>query len=585
MSQSLIELDNLTYRHPEQEEGTPPTLNGISLRIEEGEFVALIGANGSGKTTLARHINALLLPTRGTVHIAGMDTHHKSSAAAIHTTIGMVFQHPEDQIVATTVEEDIAFGPENLALPTQEIRSRVEDALHAVQMSEQRKRPPHLLSAGQMQRVALAGVLAMRPRCIIFDETTAMLDPAGRRNAMEMIQHLHREGLTVILITHFMEEAVLAQRVIVLHQGQVAMDAPPERIFSSAATLDSLGLAPPPAVSIANLLRKSMPEIPQNVLTLENLLNLLPPFPNPDASSLLDPESLRNTKEHPAIISAHNLAYTYLVDTPLAQQALKNVSLEIQHGQIHGLLGATGSGKSTLLQHLNGLLRPQQGKLRVGMHDLNDPHCALRDVRRMAGLVFQIPDNQLFEQYVGDEIAYGPRQMGLIQGLRERVRQAMEIVGLDFETYKDRLTFALSGGERRKVALASTLAMQPKILLLDEPTAGVDPRSRREILAQFCTLAAEGTTLVLSSHRMDDLAALSQNLTVIHQGQDILQGTAMQVFSQRDALQKVGLDQPPVVRVAEELRSRGWPLPPELLTHTKLETALAHLRGGLDGRV
>ena len=237
----LIEIDQVTFFHSGREVAAEPALRGLSLRIEAGEFLALIGANGSGKTTLARHLNALLLPTRGNVRVLGMDTRERRNWPEIRTAVGMVFQSPEDQLVSTTVEDDTAFAAENAGLPPDEIRRRVDEALRAVEMWEERKRPPHQLSAGQMQRVALAGVLAMRPRCIVFDETTAMLDPAGRRNVMEMMQRLNRAGMTIIYITHYMQEALLARRVVVLSRGQVALDGLPREIFSDPRRLAGLG--------------------------------------------------------------------------------------------------------------------------------------------------------------------------------------------------------------------------------------------------------------------------------------------------------------------------------------------------------
>ena len=258
---------SFTYHRPGEE--ALPALRDVSLQIEEGELVALIGANGSGKTTLARLLTALLAPTSGTVRVGGLDTRQPANREAIHRSLGMVFQFPEDQVIATTVEEDVAFGPENLGLPSREIRTRVDAALREVDLWEQRLRPPHLLSAGQVQRLALAGVLAMEPRGIIFDEATAMLDPSGRRFALEKMQQLRRRGVMVIFITHFMEEAVQADRVVVLDRGQVALDGPPATVFTSETTLARLSLDLPPAARLAASLRRVIPSLPQGLLTVE----------------------------------------------------------------------------------------------------------------------------------------------------------------------------------------------------------------------------------------------------------------------------------------------------------------------------
>jgi energy-coupling factor transporter ATPase len=576
---ALIEFDNVTYAYPLPDGGRVAALRDISLRIEEGEYVAIVGANGSGKSTLARHLNALLIPDNGNVSVAGMDTRDQSKHATIHRTVGMVFQRPEDQIVASLVEEDVAFGVENMGVPSGAIRARVDEALETVGLWEMRLRPPHQLSAGQQQRVALAGVLAMRPRCIVFDEATAMLDPAGRRAVREMMAGLHRAGLTIIAITHFMEEALDAQRVVVLERGRVALDGSPETVFADAALLCTLGLDLPPAAGLAHTLRQHFPALPAGLLAVPALVAALDTLPQRDAESFVPPET-----ESPVIVSpliaVRDLGHTYMAGTPLAQRALESVTLDIAKDSAHGLLGATGSGKSTLMQHLNGLLRPQEGMVRVGDYVLNDPQTDVRAVRRMVGLVFQLPEMQIFEQYVGDEIAYGPRLQGLLgDSLRQRVSWAMELVGMGFNAFKDRFTFALSGGEKRKVALASILALRPSVLLLDEPTAGLDPASHRELLSHLQKLKETGMTLVLSSHQMEDVAALTGQVTVLDGGRSVLGGNVGDVFAQGERLRALGLSVPVVTQVGEGLRARGWPLPPGLVSSTALVEALSQRIG------
>jgi energy-coupling factor transporter ATPase len=543
-----------------------------------------VGANGSGKTTLARHLNALHLPDEGQVRIQGLDTRDPHNHPAIRSNVGMVFQSPEDQIVSAVLEEDIAFGPENLGLPPAEIRTRVEEALEITGLTGQRNRPPHLLSAGQLQRAALAGVLAMRPRCVIFDETTAMLDPGGRRMVRGLIQRLHEDGLTVLVISHFMREAVEAERVIVLDHGRIALDSAPEQVFRHPADLQKLGLDIPYTARLASQLHEVLPGLPANILRTAELIAALPEFVpggrlSPVTSFLPTPASSGNM-----LIDVQALEHVYLRDTPLAHPALTGASLQAAEGSIHGLIGVTGSGKSTLLQHLNGLLLPQAGTVKVGPFDLNDDQTDLKAVRRYAALVFQNPEFQLFEQYVGDEIAYAPRLQGE-QGpvLRETVRSAMEMVGLDFEAFKDRFTFTLSGGERRKVALASMLAMHPQTLLLDEPTAGLDPLSRRETLRSLKELHSQGITQVLSSHYMEDVAELCDAVTVIHAGQTLLAGPGAEVFGQVERLESVGLDVPLVAYVAATLRGQGWPLPANIIRPEDLVALLGRIQESARG--
>jgi energy-coupling factor transport system ATP-binding protein len=568
----LILFDRVSYRYE-----TPPApaiqaLANVSLELEEGSYTAVVGANGSGKSTFARLACALLQPDTGSVQVAGLDTRRPEDLPAIHAHVGMVFQFPEDQVISTTVEEDVAFGPENMALPPDEIRRRVEDALQETGLWEMRHRSPHLLSAGQVQRLALAGVLALRPRCIIFDEASTMLDPRGRRALMETMQRLHREGITILTITHFMEEAAEAQRVIVLSGGQVALDGAPEEIFASSDRLAALRLELPPAVRAAAVLRRVFPALPQSVLRLEQLIDALPWFGGRGGVVHGSAGELDQGME--AIIEAHALGHIYMRGTPLEHRSLDGASLRAGAGQIHGLIGKTGSGKSTLLQHLNGLLRPQEGRLRVAEFDMNDPRVARRDVVRKVGLVFQNPEAQFFTYFTGDEIAYGVRQLRPEAPLASQVRWAMQQVGLDFDAFKDRPLFTLSGGERRKAALASTLAVQPEILLLDEPTAGLDPRTRLEILERLDRMRAEGMTIILSSHQMEDLAALAHHVTAFYHGKDALHGSPGQVFAQADVLRSLGLEPPMASVLAGILRSRGWPLPEHLLRLDQLLKAL-----------
>ena len=578
----LLSFSKVAYQYPAGQSGEPgyPALLNVSLSIDEGEFVAVVGANGSGKSTFVRLAGALLRPDEGVVKINGLNSSEPANLARIHGSMGMVFQFPEDQIVATTVEEDVAFGPENLALPPAEIRGRVEDALNDVGLWEHRQRPPHFLSAGQTQRLALAGVLAMRPRCILFDEATTMLDPLGRRRLMDDLHRLNAEGITVLFITHFMEEVVHARRVIVFRKGQIAFDGTPARLFADRDLLNQLGLDLPPAARAADALRAVLPDLPTNLLTLADLAAAMPEFSGPPAAN----EEFGRPDE-PNIagrpyIEVHDLEHVYLLGSPLAHRALAGVNLSVATGSGHGLLGKTGSGKSTLMQHLNGLLRPQLGSVRVGAFDLSDARLDRREVVRKVGLVFQNPEAQFFEYYVGDEIAFGPRQLKVEEPLAERVRWAMELVGLDFAGYKDRPLSALSGGERRKVALASTLALRPEALLLDEPTAGLDPRSRRELLEKLAGMRSTGMTLVLSSHQMEDMALLAENLTLFDHGRSVLSGPTAEVFTHTERLAELGLEPPVSVQVALALRQKGWPVMVGVLS---IEELVGQVAGALRG--
>ena len=268
---TMIETKDLTFTYPAPEgETNPPALRGVSVTVEKGTFVVVLGHNGSGKSTLAKHMNAVLLPSGGAVYVEGMDTRDESLLLEIRRRTGMVFQNPDNQIVANVVEEDVAFGPENLGVPAAEIRRRVDDALAAVGMEKFARHAPHLLSGGQKQRIAIAGILAMEPECIVLDEATAMLDPAGRREVIDTVRRLNRErGITVVLITHHMAEAESADRVIVMNDGQVAMDGAPHDVFAQVDRLHELGLAAPDTVELLHLLREAGMDVPLTGLTVD----------------------------------------------------------------------------------------------------------------------------------------------------------------------------------------------------------------------------------------------------------------------------------------------------------------------------
>lgn len=274
--ENFIEIKNLIYEYRKDEDERVQALKNISLNVEKGEFLVVIGHNGSGKSTMAKHMNALLLPSGGKVYVHGLDTLKEENLWKIRQSAGMVFQNPDNQIVATVVEEDVAFGPENLGIEPKEIRARVDKALEAVGMMAFRKKGPHLLSGGQKQRIAIAGVIAMKPECIILDEPTAMLDPSGRKEVMDTITKLNKEeGITIVHITHFMDEAVNADRVVVMEEGKIVLEGKPRQIFSQVETLKKLGLDVPQVTELAFQLKKEGIDIPLDILTVDEMVMYL----------------------------------------------------------------------------------------------------------------------------------------------------------------------------------------------------------------------------------------------------------------------------------------------------------------------
>ncbi len=267
----LIALNDVRYLYNPSAPDAVAALDGVSLTIDRGEFIAIVGSNGSGKSTLAKHLNGLLVPTAGDVWIDGLTTRDPAAVWEIRRRVGMVFQNPDNQLVATVVEEDVAFGPENLGVPPIEIVARVAQALRNVDMEAYRLHEPHWLSGGQKQRVAIAGILAMRPQCVVLDEATTMLDPSGQREVMETIKRLNRDGITIIHITHSMEEAAECRRIIALHAGRVALDGPPEEVFARAEDLERLRLAVPPIRALASQLARAGLPIPPRIVAMEQL--------------------------------------------------------------------------------------------------------------------------------------------------------------------------------------------------------------------------------------------------------------------------------------------------------------------------
>jgi len=556
---ALIQIENLYFRPESLDPNRPDILRGISLTIDEGEFIAIVGKNGSGKTTLIKHINGLLFPTHGRVLVDGLDTRLPENRARLQSLVGMVFQNPADQIVASTVEEDVAFGLENLNLPTSEIRERVAQQLAAAGLTHEAARPPHLLSGGQVQKVALAGVLARHPCVILFDEPTSMLDPQTRQSFLRRLEQLHRDGLTIIYVTHHMEEIVNADKVVLLHNGLAAHMGSPEEIFGGRINLYEIGLEMPETVEIAENFRSLGWLSDRPFLAPQALIDALPDYydlRNHKTSKVVSP-----LPRHPtdSFIQVDDVHYTYLSGSPLAKIALRGANFIAQQGSVSAVAGANGSGKSTLLQHINGILRPDSGRVRVGKWAVEDPRTPVRDVIREVGLVFQNPEAQFFEVFVGDEIAYGPKQLNMDR-LRERVRQAMEMVGLEFEAFKDRRLETLSGGEKRKVALASTLVLDQQVLLFDEPTAGMDPQARKELIGLFRALRDQGKTIIIASHRMEELASIAENLSLMHAGTVIQSGPSAQVFNDSAAIQRAGLLPPLSVQISCSLIEKGWPI-------------------------
>ena len=590
----MIECRGVSFSY----DGAAPALDGIDLNIEDGEFFCILGGNGSGKSTFAKHLNALLQPDAGTVCVNGMDASDPELVYDIRSTAGMVFQNPDDQLVATLVEDDVAFGPENLGVESAQIAQRVREALKAVGLVGFERHETHALSGGQKQRVALAGVLAMEPRVLILDEASSMLDPRGRKGLMEACHALHERGMTIVMITHFMEEAAEADRVAVFQAGRVAMLGTPEEILTRADELARLNLDMPPSCCLGRALRAKGVSICAQVREADMVADIAQAYAErsrtgiagrPFASDPRIPDNVSSAIDgadalEPVIEISH-LSYSYSLSArerrrwhkssaaegvsnkralwgndPSSPWALRDVSLTVRRGEFLGLAGHTGSGKSTLVQHLNGLIRPQEGSVyALGLDLVNKKDAAA--VKAKVGVVFQYPERQLFAETVAQDVAFGPHNLGLSQDeVARRVESSLARVGLDLATVGDKSPFELSGGQQRRVAFAGVLAMEPEVLVLDEPMAGLDPAARSDFLELIDRLHRDGLTVVMVSHSMDDLANCCDRIVVMNEGAVFAEGAPAQVFEHADGLKSIGLGVPTAQRMALALAKAGMPL-------------------------
>ena len=575
---SMIKTDNLIFEYEKRDEegnviGTHCAIDEVNLDIEPGQFIAILGHNGSGKSTLAKHMNAILVPSGGTMWVDGKDTKEEENLWDVRQTAGMVFQNPDNQIIGTVVEEDVGFGPENLGVPTEEIWQRVEKSLSAVGMIEYRHHSPNKLSGGQKQRVAIAGVVAMCPKCIVLDEPTAMLDPNGRKEVLRTVEELRkREHVTVILITHYMEEVIGADRVIVMDQGHVVMDGTTREIFSQVELLKKYRLDVPQVTMLAHGLKQRGLDIKEGILTTNELIEALEKAgdwrQNQKKTYVGHAETVvkKEKKENP-ILKLEHIEYVYSSGTAYEKRALKDINLDIYEGEFVGVIGHTGSGKSTMIQHSNGLMKATSGALYYNGENIYDEKYNLRQLRNNVGLVFQYPEHQLFEIDVLTDVCFGPKNQELTEEeCKKRAIEALELVGLS-EKYYDTSPFDLSGGQKRRVAIAGVLAMRPKVLVLDEPTAGLDPKGRDEILDQIAYLQKErNLTVILVSHSMEDIAKYVDRIVVMNKGRKMYDGEPKEVFAHYKELEKVGLAAPQVTYIMHALSEKGMHVNTEVTT-------------------
>lgn len=531
-------------------------LDDVSLTINQGEFVAILGHNGSGKSTLARQLTALLQPTHGAVYLKGMDTADAKNLIPIRKTAGMVFQNPDNQLIGNVVEEDVAFGPENLGVPTEEIWDRVTEALEATGMSAYRMEVPGNLSGGQKQRIAISGILAMEPECIVLDEPTAMLDPVGRKEVLQAIRRLNREKkITIIYITHHVEEVKDADRLYLMEKGRLILQGTPQEFWNRADLLQQQKMELPFDQKLMVSIREKGMKIPFGTKNENELLAWLQrkqrgnhldrPAEKMEKNLTAKEKSCSDTEENVGLTLSH-VSYQYGNNgQEEGAFAVKDINLTLTRGEYVAIIGKTGSGKSTLLQLMNGLLKPQEGICFFDGENVHEGGYPIQRLRQKVALCFQYPEYQLFEETVLKDIMFGPKNLGLDEkSCKERARTAMELTGLS-KDLEEESPFALSGGQKRRVALAGILAMEPEYLILDEPAAGLDQEGKNMLFALLRRLNEEKSiTVILVSHDMDEVASQAKRVIVMNDGVIVVDDNKENVFRNAENLQETGLELP-----------------------------------------
>ena len=580
----IVSLAHVTLAY-----GDLRALDNISLDVHQGERLCVLGANGSGKSTLASVICGLLAPDAGEVTLVGEKVFTAGAAdfdayRRARRKLGLVFQNPEDQIVTSVVEEDVAFGPENLGLPPERIEHLVRRELHRVAMERYAKADPARLSGGQRQRVTIAGALTMEPRVLVLDEPSSSLDVRGRRSVMKVVEKLRGVGCTVVHVTHFMDEALGADRVMVLDHGHIALVGTPQEVFSHVEEVRDLGLEEPFAGRLSSQLRERGLDVSWTCdedALLADLARRTSGHRSGRAAAA--PGTAPHTAAAP-VVRAEDVRFSYEQSrrrrrrADAAPAALDGVTLDVPRGAHVALVGQTGSGKSTLLRLIAALEVPDQGSIEVDGISTADR----RERRRLhgrVGYVMQRPERQLFAETVAQDVAYGPSNLGLSPSeVDQRVKRALDLVGLAGKD--DASPFQLSGGQQRLCALAGILAMEPDLLVLDEPTAGLDPRGRRKLRRILDGLNATGTTLVEVTHAMED-AARADLVAVLDDGRVVLTGTPAQVFSADNAekLHDMGLGVPHPLAFARALEDAGCAPLGDPLTNEALADAIADAAG------
>ncbi len=565
----MIKIRDLAFEYFDRDEEGNLTdminaIRGINFDARKGEFIGVCGKNGSGKSTFARILNRLLVPIEGTVVIGGKDALDEDNILDIRKAVGMVFQNPDDQLIGSVVSEDVAFGAENLGVAQEELWERVITAVEQaglVARSEDRR--INELSGGEKQKVAIAGVLAMKPQCIVLDESTSMLDPKSRLEIIKTMKELNEKlGITIIMITHMMEELLVADTIYLLHQGKLVAKGRKESIFSKDSNLFDYGLDYPEIVKIREILLENNVIRDKSIFTVEDMVaRIKKEHPYSFELGVNMPVPMT---EHKKIDPVNAILVDKLTCGYGKKKVLEDISFSVGKGEYVAVVGATGTGKSTLLQHIPALLKPMSGTVYVDGIDVNDRITDIQALRCKIGYVFQYASQQLFGKNVYEDVVFGPRNVGVSEVEAEkRAYEAIKLVGLPDDIY-DMPINKLSGGQRKRVALAGVLAMKPEYLILDEPTSGLDPVGKREMLDIIDALHREaGITIIMVSHDVEAIAQRADRLIVLDGGRLSYDGDVAMGFYKQwcDGQDKATMANIPVImQLLISLRLAGMPV-------------------------
>ncbi|MBR5937081.1 MAG: energy-coupling factor transporter ATPase [Clostridiales bacterium] len=555
-----IEAEDILFSYATNSGKNVVAVDHASFSVKKGEYVAILGRNGSGKSTLAKMVNLLETPDAGKLSVFEISADDDENFWKIRSHCGMVFQNPDNQIVGTTVEEDVAFGPENLSVPLPELTQRVEKALGYVGLLEKADKQPSSLSGGQKQKLAIAGVLAMEPQLLILDESTSMLDPKARDEFLHLVARMRQDkGITVLHITHDMHEAYLADRVIVLEKGKIRLNGTPPEVFSQVDTIRSLGLELPKWAELLYEVGRICGVKPEqnDFISEKNAVKKINEIlRETDVSMISREERPTHEVDDQVVLRVNNLAYSY---EKKEKNTISGIHFDVKKGEIVAVIGHSGSGKTTLISQLNGILRPSEGSVEIWDEEekkyiTTDKNTDVKRIRRHVGLLFQYPEYQLFEETVEKDIQFGPKKMGYDEEKCERLmRESLPLVGLSEEVLK-RSPFELSGGQKRRVAFAGILAMDPDVLILDEPAAGLDPAGQKEIFGYIETLRSNGKSIVLVSHDMDEAARIADRVLVLKKGRQEFFGTPKELFAEHTDFIAMRLDRPCLMQTMLDLK-------------------------------